>query len=128
MGNLPALANTAYNIHDRMHYDPLRGVVTARKVQSPHGIGTRVTFSSHSPRQQMFNTKASMFYTPEYQAAYQSRRTLAYDAMPYHYMNSAFNVDTFNNTRMKTLHGTTLHTGTTGIVHQSLYSHIASKQ
>lgn len=128
MGNFPALANTMYNIHDRIHYDPLRGVVTAKKVQEPTGIAKRVTFSSDSPRQRMFNPKASMFYTPEYEAAYHSRRTLAYDTMPYHYMNSAFNVDTYNNTRMRTLNGTTLHTGTSGVVHESLYSHIASKQ
>lgn len=128
MGNFPALANTVYNIHDRIHYDPLRGVVTAKKVQEPHGVGTRVTFSSDSPKQRMFNQKSSIFFTPEYRDAYEHRRTQAYDTMPYHYMNSAFNVDLYNNTRMKTLDAVTLHTGTSGIVHQSLFSHIASKQ
>lgn len=122
MGQYPAVANFFHNVYDRVHYDPLRGIVTQRKLIDPVGTGTRVTFAPDVPKRRFINPKSTVFEGPEYEKAYKARWRQAYDTAPFHHLNSGFNVDVKNETRIRTLGGKTLNTGVQGIVDDSFYS------
>lgn len=128
MGQYPAVANFMHNVYDRITYDPLRGIQTRKKIQDPVGTATKVLFVADVPKARAINPKTSgLFDTDEYRKAYEARWLQAYDTPVYRHLNSGFNVDPFNETRMKTLEGKTLHTGVQGIVDESHYSIVSQR-
>lgn len=127
MGQYPAVANFFNNVYDRMYYDPLRGVVTQKKVTSPNGIASKLTFAPDVPKQRLISPKTDIFSTPEYEKAYKARWRQAMDAPLAHVLNSGFNVDVKNETKVRTLEGKTMNSGVQGVVDQSFYSVISQR-
>lgn len=127
MGQYPAVANFFTNVYDRIYYDPLRGVVTQKKITNPTGIASRLTFAPDVPKSRMISPKTDIFSSDEYENAYKARWRQAMDAPLAHVLNSGFNVDVKNENKVKTLEGKTLYSGVQGVVDESFYSVISQR-
>lgn len=128
MGQYPAVANFMHNVYSRVYYDPLHGALTQRKISDPVGVANRVTFVADVPKMRSIDPKTrGLFDTPEYKAAYEARWRQAHDTPKFRHMNSAWNVDIYNPSRVKTLGGVTDHSGKQGLVTQSHWEVVSQR-